>query len=130
MIRISPEENMRQQLRSLAGEIVSEITAADPSRSEELLSTFVSELVLSIAEQSRQAEQRRRQAEGIAAAKARGVRFGRPARTLPDNFDALRKAWRNRQMTLSQAASACGLPEGTFYSAALRREQAEGENPA
>ena len=73
------DEDMQSQLRSLAQEVVSEITAVDPARSRELLSAFVSELVLAVADESRREERRQRQAEGIAAAKARGVRFGRPA---------------------------------------------------
>ena len=63
-----------------------------------------------------------RQAEGIAAAKARGVRFGPKARALPDSFDDLRQAWRGGRITLREAASACGMPKSTFYDAALRTE--------
>ena len=69
---------------------------------------------------------RQRQAEGIAAAKARGVRFGRPPDPLPENFHELHTAWRDHELTLREAAAACGLPSGTFYSKAVRlEEQAE-----
>ena len=118
------DEDMQSQLRSLAQEVVSEITAVDPARSRELLSAFVSELVLAVADESRREERRQRQAEGIAAAKARGVRFGRPAAPVPDNFYEVHQSWRAGKMSLQQAADACGISRGTFYGIAVRREQA------
>ena len=54
------DEDMQSQLRSLAQEVVSEITAVDPARSRELLSAFVSELVLAVADESRREERRQR----------------------------------------------------------------------
>ena len=123
MCCISPDKDMQSQLRSLAQEVVSDIAAADPARSQELLSAFVSELVLAIADESRREERRQRQAEGIAAAKARGVRFGRPAAPVPDNFDEAHQDWRAGKLSLQQAADACGISRGTFYGIAVRREQ-------
>lgn len=66
---------------------------------------------------------RRRQAEGIAAAKGRGVKFGRPPRPLPDGFDDAYRAWKDKKMTLRQAAEACEMPAGTFYSKAVKLEK-------
>ena len=59
---------------------------------------------------------------GIDAAKARGVRFGRPPLPLPDNFHEVHSAWRNKKITLRQAASMCQMPTGTFYAKAKRFE--------
>lgn len=123
MCHISANEDMQSQLRNLAQEVVSDIAAADPTRSRELLSAFVSELVLAVADESRREERRQRQAEGIAAAKARGVRFGRPAAPVPDNFDEAHQDWRAGKLSLQQAADACGISRGTFYGIAVRREQ-------
>ena len=123
MYYISANEDMQSQLRNLAQEVVSDIAAADPARSRERLSAFVSELVLAVADESRRDERRQRQAEGIAAAKARGVRFGRPAAPVPDNFDEVHQDWRAGKMSLQQAADACGISRGTFYGIAVRREQ-------
>ena len=67
---------------------------------------------------------RQRQAEGIAAAKARGVRFGAPYKALPDNFEELRQAWRGGQLSLRAAAEVCGIPKTTFREAAIRTETA------
>lgn len=118
------EESPRSQLKTLAREIVSGLSQLEPGESEELLGSFVSELFLAVAEQSRREERRQKQAEGIAAAKARGVRFGRPSPVLPDSFDALHHAWRRGEMSLRQAADACGITKSSFYNAAVRREQA------
>ena len=115
MCHISANEDMQSQLRNLAQEVVSDIAAADPARSRELLSAFVSELVLAVADESRREERRQRQ--------ARGVRFGRPAAPVPDNFDEAHQDWRAGKLSLQQAADACGISRGTFYGIAVRREQ-------
>ena len=57
------------------------------------------------------------------AAKARGIRFGQPARVLPDEFEELRRAWREGRMSLREAACACDIPKSTFYDAAIRSER-------
>ena len=91
------------------------------------LLTLISDIVLQLLSYVAQSEReniRQRQAEGIAAAKAKGVRFGPDRRTLPDSFEELRQAWRNKQMTLRAAAEACGIPKTTFRDAALRVEMA------
>ena len=125
-ISVGPgEQNMEDQLKELAREIISDLSALDPAYSKELLSDFVSELFLAQAKQSQQAERRRRQAQGIAEAKARGVRFGRPEAVLPENFEVFHRAWRDGKMTAREAAEACGLSRATFCHAAASREQAE-----
>ena len=97
----------------------------DTRRGKDLMGTFLSDIVLQVlsfvAENGRD-NIRQRQAEGIAAAKARGVRFGRPPLPLPDNFHMLHQAWRGQKITLRQAARACGMPTGTFYSKAIKLE--------
>ena len=64
--------------------------------------------------------------EGIAAAKARDVHFGPEAQAPPEDFAAFHQAWRTKQMTLHEAADACGMPKSTFYNTALRAEAAVG----
>ena len=121
----SEDEMLQEQVRRLAQEVLSEISELEPSRSKEILGAFVSELFLSVAEQERRQMRRERQAEGIAAAKARGVRFGRTGMPAPENFDRLHQAWRNGEMSLQQAANACGISKGTFHGMAVRKEKAE-----
>ena len=79
--------------------------------------------VLSFVAENERTNIRQRQAEGIAAAKARGVKFGRPPRPLPDNFYDVHKAWRDKKMTLKEAAEACDLPVGTFYGKSIQFEK-------
>ena len=97
----------------------------DTRRGKDLMGTFLSDIVLQVLSFVAENERdniRQRQAEGIAAAKARGVRFGRPPLPLPDNFHMLHRAWRGQKITLRQAARACGMPTGTFYSKAIKLE--------
>lgn len=97
----------------------------DTRNGKDLMGTFIADLVLQILSFAAQNERdniRRRQAEGIAAAKARGVKFGRPPRPLPENFNQIRLLWRDKKITLSQAAEACKMPKGTFYSKAVQYE--------
>ena len=97
----------------------------DTRRGKDLMGTFRSDIVLQVLSFVAENERdniRQRQAEGIAAAKARGVRFGRPPLPLPDNFHMLHQAWRGQKITLRQAARACGMPTGTFYSKAIKLE--------
>ena len=97
----------------------------DTRRGKDLMGTFLSDIVLQVLSFVAENERdniRQRQAAGIAAAKARGVRFGRPPLPLPDNFHMLHQAWRGQKITLRQAARACGMPTGTFYSKAIKLE--------
>ena len=94
----------------------------DTRRGKDLMGTFLSDIVLHFVAENERDNIRQRQAEGIAAAKARGVRFGRPPLPLPDNFHMLHQAWRGQKITLRQAARACGMPTGTFYSKAIKLE--------
>lgn len=112
----------QDHLQQLAREVMSEIAEMDPSHSAELLGTFVSELFFLAAEQRQREARRQKQAKGIAAAKAKGVRFGPKPGTMPDDFEELRQAWRSKKIPLSVAAELCGVPRSTFYDAALRVE--------
>lgn len=102
----------------------------DTRRGKDLMGTFLADIVLQVlsfvAENERE-NIRARQAEGISAAHARGVKFGRPIRPVPENFYELHQKWRDKEMSLRQAADACGLPKGTFYGKARKLENADGE---
>lgn len=120
----SEDEMLHEQVRRLAQEVLSEISELEPSRSKEILGAFVSELFLSVAEKERREERRQRQAEGIAAAKARGVRFGPEPKPVPENFIECYEAWRDGYLSTTQAAEECGISRQAFYRAAKRQEQA------
>ena len=116
--------DLELQLRELGRELVSGLSALEPAKARNLLGTFVADLFLSAAEQERREFRRQKQAEGIAAAKAKGVRFGPQPRALPEGFEELRQAWRNKKISLQMAAELCGIPKSTFHDAALRVETA------
>lgn len=97
----------------------------DTRRGKDLVGTFLSDIVLqvlSFVAENERTNIRQRQAEGIAAAKARGVKFGRPAIPYPDNFKDIYRDWKKKKMTLRQAADACQMPVGTFYGKAKKLE--------
>ena len=110
--------------------VVLDMPLLDTRRGRDLTGTLISDIVLQLLSYVAQTERenlRRRQAEGIAAAKARGVRFGPRPRTLPDNFEGLRRAWRSGELSMRAAAEACGMPTTTFHDAVVRAEIAECE---
>lgn len=107
--------------------VVLDMPLLDTRQGKDLMGTFIADLVLQILSFVAQNERefiRKRQAEGIAAAKARGVKFGRPPIPLPENFRAAYAAWRAKKLTLQQAADACHMKVGTFYDKAVKLEKA------
>lgn len=89
----------------------------DTRRGKDLMGTFLSDIVLqvlSFVAENERTNIRQRQAEGIAAAKSKGVRFGRPPSPLPENFHSAYQKWRSGKMTGTDAAKACGMPLSTF----------------
>ena len=120
------QEELKTQMRELAREIVSGLSALELDQSKELLGAFVSDLFLCVADRERQESRRQRQAEGIAAAKARGVRFGPGPKPLPENFDECHRKWRDGELSLYEAAEACGMPKTSFHDAVVRKEGSMG----
>lgn len=89
----------------------------DTRRGKDLLGTFISDLVLqllSFVAENERTNIKQRQAEGIAAAKAKGVKFGRPPKPLPDNFHEAYQRWKQGEITGTAAAKECGMPLSTF----------------
>lgn len=130
-------EDIQQQWRILTKDkgvdiAVLDMPLLDTRQGKDLMGTFIADLVLQILSFVAQSEResiRKRQAEGIAAAKARGVKFGRPPAPLPENFYEVHQEWRNKKMTLEQAASLCDMPVSSFYTRARRFENSTFENP-
>lgn len=125
-------EEVQNQWRVLTKEkevdiCVIDMPLLDTRQGKDLLGTFIADLVLQILSfvaQNEREYNRKRQAEGIAAAKAKGVKFGRKPLPLPENFYEVHQAWRSKKLTLKQAASACNMPVGTFYGKARKFENA------
>ena len=110
--------------------VVLDMPLLDTRRGKDLMGTFLSDIVLqvlSFVAENERTNIRQRQAEGIAAAKARGVKFGRPSIPLPENFDQMRRNWRARHITIEDAARECGMCTKTFYSKAVKAEMEEND---
>ncbi|MCL2514261.1 MAG: recombinase family protein [Oscillospiraceae bacterium] len=90
----------------------------DTRRDKNLLGTFIADLVLQVLSFVAQSERetiRKRQAEGIAAAKARGVRFGKKPKEVPRNFGELVKKWERKQIKTAEMLELCDMCRTTFY---------------
>lgn len=111
------------QWRFLTKEIGVDIRVLDmpllnTQQSRDLLGTFVADLVLqvlSFVAHNERDNLRKRQSEGIAAAKARGVHMGRPRKSVPSNFSDIVRQWKEKQITLQQVLDSCDMSESTFY---------------
>ena len=115
-------EEILQQWRVLTKEkgidiVVLDMPLLDTRRGKDLMGTFLSDIVLqvlSFVAENERTNIKQRQAEGIAAAKAKGVRFGRPPRPLPENFHSCYQRWKQGEITGTAAAKECGMPLSTF----------------
>lgn len=97
--------------------VVLDMPLLDTRRGKDLMGTFLSDIVLqvlSFVAENERMNIRQRQAEGIAAAKAKGVRFGRVPKPLPENFHAVYQRWKRGEITGTAAAKECGMPLSTF----------------
>ncbi len=115
-------EEIQQQWRLLTKEkgidiVVLDMPLLDTRRGKDLMGTFLSDIVLqvlSFVAENERTNIRQRQAEGIAAAKAKGIRFGRPPQPLPENFHNAYQRWKQGEITGTAAAKECGMPLSTF----------------
>ena len=116
-------EEIQEQWRFLTKEkgvdlYVIDMPLLDTRWGKDLVGTFVSDIVLqvlSFVAENERTNIRQRQAEGIAAAKAKGVRFGRPPRSLPYNFHEICQKWQAKEISVSEAAQECNMPRSTFF---------------
>ncbi len=109
--------------------VVLDMPLLDTRRGKNLLGTFLSDIVLqvlSFVAENERTNIRQRQAEGIAAAKARGVRFGRPSKPLPQSFDGFYRSWKCGEITGTAAAKGCGMALSTFLYKANKYEKETG----
>lgn len=90
----------------------------DTRNGKDLMGTFIADLVLQILSFVAQNERdniRKRQAQGIAVAKAKGIKFGRPEIALPDNFEKLVSEWEKKKISIEEVLKMCGISKSTFY---------------
>ncbi len=116
-------EEIQEQWRILTREkkvdiLVFDMPLLDTRRDKDLVGTLIADLVLqvlSFVAQNERENIRKRQAEGIAAAKARGVKFGRKKTTLPPDFLQAYALWQDKRISLAEAARRCGISRSGFY---------------
>ena len=116
-------DEIQKQWRILTKETGADICVLDmppldARTGKDLMGTFIADLVLQIlsfAAQNERESIRKRQAEGIAAAKARGVKFGRPKKQAPERFGELVEKWERKELSFKEVLSMCAVSEATFY---------------
>lgn len=116
-------EEIQKQWRVLTKEIgidicVLDMPLLDTRKGKDLMGTFIADLVLQIlsfAAQNERENIKKRQAEGIAAAKAKGVKFGRPEKEVPDDFGRIVRAWEQKRLPFEEVLNKCHMSEATFY---------------
>ncbi len=116
-------EEIQNQWRVLTKEIGADICVIDmplldTRQGKDLMGTFIADLVLQILSFVAQSEReniRKRQLQGIAAAKAKGVRFGGPEKDIPVEFISLIREWEKKKITLAEILNMCQISESTFY---------------
>ena len=116
-------EEIQNQWRILTKEkgvdiCVIDMPLLDTRNGKDLMGTFIADLVLQILSFVAQSEREnihKRQAQGIAAAKARGVKFGRPEKPMPEDFPQLVRLWERKELPFSEVLEKCKMSEATFY---------------
>jgi len=116
-------EEIQNQWRILTKEMgvdiaVIDMPLLDTRTGKDLMGTFLADVILQILSFVAQNERdtiRKRQREGIAAARARGVKFGRPSQKAPENFGAVVKQWRRESLPLAAVLAKIGMKKATFY---------------
>ena len=113
------QEAWRHLTKDIGADIcVLDMPLLDTRTSKDLMGAFIADLVLQILSFVAQNEReniRKRQAEGIAAARARGVHLGRPARQMPENFGEMVTRWERGELALENVLAACGISRATFF---------------
>jgi len=101
----------------------------DTTYCKDLLGTFIADLVLQVLSFAAQLEREnilQRQAEGIAAAKAKGVQFGRKLVDIPEDFAAIYARWREKELSNEQTAELCGFSVRTLYDKTSEWRERDG----
>ncbi|MCL2477759.1 recombinase family protein [Candidatus Bathycorpusculum sp.] len=130
-------EDIQNQWRMLTKEkgvdiSVIDIPLLDTRLNKDLMGTFIADLflqILSFIAHNELTTIRQRQREGIAAAKARGIRFGRPVKDAPNNFSELLRRWGEKQLSTDEILEICGMGQATFYRRRAEYFTIKGQTP-
>lgn len=97
---------------------VMDMPLLDTRTAKDLMGTFIADLVLQILSfvaENERVNIKKRQEQGIAAAKARGVKFGRPEKPMPEDFSDIVRSWEHKEIEIDEALQRCGMSGATFY---------------
>ena len=116
-------EDIQKEWRRITKEIGADICVIDmplldTRRDKDLIGTFIADIVLqllSFVAQNERENIKSRQRQGIEAARQRGVKFGRPVKSVPDDFDNIVEMWKSGKISKNDAISLCNISESTFY---------------
>lgn len=128
-------EEIQSQWRILTKEkgvdvVVIDMPLLDTRLNKDLMGTFIADLVLQILSFVAQSEReniRKRQADGIKTAKARGVQFGRPPKPTPANFSELVERWKQGKISTNEVLKLCNMSRSTFYVKLRERQLLDDE---
>ena len=98
--------------------VVLDMEMLDTRQKKDLMGTFIADLMLQLLSYISECERdaiKVRQAAGIAAAKARGVKFGRPRKAIPDDFAKITARYKSKNISLDDAVALCGMSRSCFY---------------
>ncbi len=130
-------EEIQKQWRILTKEIgidicVIDMPLLDTRKGKDLMGTFIADLVLQILSfvaESERSNIRKRQEQGIAAAKAKGVKFGRPGVAAPKGFAKIVRDWERKKISFGEALKRSGLSQATFYRRLREQRISQGKTP-
>lgn len=97
---------------------VLDMSLLDTRKGKDLMDTFIADLtlqILSFVAESERKNIKKRQQQGIAAAKARGVHMGRPVKKLPEDFSKIVRSWEKKELSMGEVLKRCDMSEATFY---------------
>lgn len=110
--------------------VVLDMPLLDTRKGKDLMGTLIADLVLALLSYVSENERcaiRQRQMEGIEAAKLKGVRFGRPPKRLPSNFESIYNKWMDKEISAEEAAQCCDITRATFYRRVKKMKEEHAE---
>ncbi len=110
--------------------VVLDMPLLDTRKGKDLMGTLIADLVLALLSYVSENERcaiRQRQMEGIEAAKLKGVRFGRPPKRMPSNFETIYNKWMDKEISAEEAAQCCDITRATFYRRVKKMKEEHAE---
>ncbi len=125
------QEQWRIMTKEIGADIcVIDMPLLDTRKGKDLMGTFIADLVLQILSfvaESERVNIKKRQAQGITAAKLKGVKFGRPEISIPQDFENIVSLWENKEISIADVLTKCNMKEATFYRKLRKFKEAKAK---